>query len=205
VHTMNKAGKPDTLALNPVPTYDLTVHTLPPVTLKGIQLKAKTHNHIAVSAPTGFIDLTETRPHSALLDVPVRVTPKDSCQHIHTQRVGTRERYLAGTYDLEFATTPVVRVEDVTIGDGRIVPVSIPEPGLLTLNTGTAGYGGILYVGEGTRKMVVPFSGQDPSGRYTLQPGKYVVMFRAKHASKTDLSVTRALDIRAAGTHHIDF
>ena len=53
--------------------------------------------------------------------------------------------------------------------------------------------------------MVVPFSGQDPSGRYTLQPGKYVVMFRAKHASKTDLSVTRALDIRAAGTHHIDF
>ena len=205
VHTLNTAGKPDTLALNPVPTYDLTVHTLPPVTLKGIQLKAKTHNHIAVSAPTGFIDLTETRPHSALLDVPVRVTPKDSCQHIHTQRVGTRERYLAGTYDLEFATTPVVRVEDVTIGDGRIVPVSIPEPGLLTLNTGTAGYGSILYVGEGTRKMVVPFSGQDPSGRYTLQPGKYVVMFRAKHASKTDLSVTRALDIRAAGTHHIDF
>ena len=114
VHTLNQAGKPDTLALNPVPTYDLTVHTLPPVTLKGIQLKAKTHNHIAVSAPTGFIDLTETRPHSALLDVPVRVTPKDSCQHIHTQRVGTRERYLAGTYDLEFATTPVVRVEDVT-------------------------------------------------------------------------------------------
>ena len=55
--------------------------------------------------------------------------------------------------------------------------------------------------------MVVPFSGQDPSGRFTLQPGKYVVMFRAKHAStKTDLTVTRrALDIRAAGTHHIDF
>ena len=205
VHTLNAAGLPDTLSLNPVPTYDLTVHTLPAVELKDIQLTPKTHNHITVSAPTGFIDLTETRPHSALLDIPVRVTLRDSCKHIHTQRVGTRERYLAGTYDLEFATTPVVRVENVTIGDGRIVPVSIPEPGLLTLDTGTAGFGGILYLGEGQRKMVVPFSGQNPSGRYTLQPGQYVVMFRAKHASKTDLTVTRPLDIRAGGTHHIDF
>ena len=110
VHTLNSAGLPDTLSINPVPTYDLTVHTLPPVHVNGIQLKPKVHNHIAVSAPTGFIDLTETRPHSALLNVPVRVTQKDSCRHIHTQRVGTRERYLAGTYDLEFATTPVVRV-----------------------------------------------------------------------------------------------
>jgi Ca-activated chloride channel family protein len=135
----------------------------------------------------------------------VRVTRKDSCAHVHTQKVGTRERYLAGTYDLEFNTTPIIRVEDVRIKDGRIVPVSIPEPGLLTLNTGTAGYGGILYLGEGQRTMVVPFSGQDPSGRYHLQPGPYMVMFRAKHATKTDLTVTRPLDIRAGGNHHIDF
>lgn len=205
VHTFNTDGVPDTLSLNPIPQYDLTVHTIPPVHLNGIQLKAKTHNHIKVSVPTGFIDLTDTRPRSALLECEVRVTRKDSCAHVHTQKVGTRERYLAGTYDLEFNTTPIVRVEDVRIKDGRIVPVSIPEPGLLTLNTGTAGYGGILYLGEGQRKMVVPFSGQDPSGRYHLQPGPYMVMFRAKHAAKTDLTVTRPLDIRAGGNHHIDF
>ena len=205
VHTLNARGVPDTLAINPVPTYQLTVHTLPQVQIKDIQLKAKQHNHITAAVPTGFIDLTDIRPRSALLDLPVRITRQDSCATVFNQKVGTRERYLAGTYDLEFGTIPVVRVEDVRIGDGRIVPVSIPEPGILTLNTGTAGYGGILYLGEGKREMVVPFSGQDPSGRFTLQPGKYMVMFRAKHASKTDLSVTRALDIRAAGTHHIDF
>jgi len=32
-----------------------------------------------------------------------------------------------------------------------------------------------------------------------------MVMFRAKHATKTDLTVTRPLDIRAGGMHHIDF
>ncbi len=205
VHTMNDAGLPDTLVLNPIPTYDLTVHTIPPVRVRDIQLRAKTHNHIPVSTPTGFIDLTDFRPRSALLDVPVRVMGKDSCGLVHIQQVGTRERYLAGTYDLEFGTTPVVRVENVHIRDGRIVPVSIPEPGILSLNTGTSGYGGIFYLGEGRRELVIPFSGQDPSGRYTLQPGPYMVMFRAKHAARTDLSVTRPLDIRAAGSHHIDF
>jgi hypothetical protein len=119
--------------------------------------------------------------------------------------MGTRERYLTGTYDLEFATTPVVRVEDVTIGEGRIVPVTISEPGILSLSTGTSGYGGILYLGEGRRDLVVPFSGEDPSGRYTLQPGKYMVMFRAKHATKMEHTLTRPIDIRSGGMHSIDF
>lgn len=205
VHTMNNAGVPDTLVLNPIPTYNLTVHTIPPIEVRDIRLKAKSHNHIAVPAPTGFIDLTDFKPRSALLDVPVRITRKDSCKLVHTQKVGTRERYLAGTYDLEFGTTPEVTVESVHIRDGRIVPVSIPEPGILSLNTGTSGYGGIFYLGEGRRELVVPFSGGDPSGRYTLQPGPYVVMFRAKHAPRTDLTITRPLDIRTAGSHHIDF
>jgi len=204
VHTMNAAGVPDTLQLNPIPTYDLTVHSLPPVQRMGITLKAKRHNHIEVSVPTGFIDLTINRPHSELRDIPVRVSLKDSCGLVHIQKMGERERYLAGTYDLEFGTTPVVRVEDVRVGDGRIVPIDIPEPGMLTLNTGTAGFGGILYLGEGRRELVVPFSGDDPSGRYTLQPGPYLVMFRAKHASNSDLTVTRPLDIRSGGSHHID-
>lgn len=205
VHTLNPQQVPDTLVLNPIPLYDLTVHTLPPVRVGNIRLTPKRHNHIEASVPTGFIDLSVDRPHSELMDVPVRVTRKDSCGLVHIQQVGTMERYLAGTYDLEFGTTPVVRVEDVRIGDGRIVPVTLPEPGLLTLNTGTSGYGGILYLGEGRREMVVHFSGRDPSGRYLLQPGPYMVMFRAKHASRTDLTVTRPLDIRAGGNHHIDF
>lgn len=205
VHTLDSDGHPDTLSLNPIPVYDLTVHTLPPVRLTDIELTAKQHNHIAVSVPTGFIDLSLSQSRSELKGVPVRVMQQGGCTPIHVQEMGTRERYLAGTYDLEFGTTPLVRVEDVVIGDGRIVPVNIPEPGILTLNTGTGGYGGIFYIGEGRRDLVVPFSGTDPSGRYTLQPGTYMVMFRAKHASKMDLTITRRLDIRPSGNHSIDF
>ena len=203
VHTMNGAGVPDTLILNPAPLYDVTVHTLPPVRKEGVELTPNEHNHVPIATPTGFIDLGLDRPYSALRNVPARVMRSGDCGWSHRQDVGTVERYLAGTYDLEFATTPIVRVEGITIGDKEVVPVTIPEPGLLTLNTGSAGFGGIFEVGRGERTLVIPFSGTNPSGQYHLQPGKYMVMFRAKRAVQSDLTLTKAFDIRPAGTNHI--
>ena len=66
------------------------------------------------------------------------------------------------------------------------------------------GYGGIFLETEAGRKLVVPFDGQDPSGQYDLQPGRYVVLFRAKRAPQTDLSVTHPLTLRSGGIHNID-
>jgi len=207
VHTMNDAGVPDTLMLNPVPEYDVVVHSIPPVTTHGLTLEPRTHNHLAIAVPTGFIDLTPSRDRSALRGIPVVVTREEdaSCETVFIQKVGSRQRYLAGTYTLEFGTMPPVRIEKVRVGDKRIVPVTIPEPGILNLDTGTGGYGGVFLRSESGLEMVVPFSGEDPSGRFTLQPGRYVVMFRAKHASRTDLSLTRSVDIRPGGNHTLEF
>ena len=141
VHTLNEAGVPDTLMLNPVPEYDLTVHSIPPVTVSGLTLEPRTHNHLAVSVPTGFIDLSPSRDRSALRGVPVTVNRDgdESCETVFIQEVGARQRYLAGTYSLEFGTTPPVRVEGVRVGDKRIVRLFEP----VLNSTGTGGYGGL--------------------------------------------------------------
>lgn len=204
IHTMNARGLPDTLLLNPIPQYEVVIHSLPAVRSKSIQLVPRTHNHLAISVPTGHIDLTPSRKTSALNGLSVNIYQKDSCSAFHRQAVGTRQRYLTGVYDLEFETLPPQRVEDVVIREGRIVPVTIAEPGTLNLRTGIAGHGGIFIEEDGQRQMVVPFDGLDPSGQYSLQPGRYVVMFRAKHASRTDLSIVRMVDIRSAGSHTLD-
>ena len=207
VHTLNGAGVPDTLLLNPVPEYDLVVHSLPSVRTEGVTLEPRTHNHLSISVPTGFIDLSPSRERSALRGIPVTVSRQEEgrCETVNIQNVGTRQRYLAGTYALEFGTTPPIRVDNVHVGDKRIVPVTIPEPGILNLKTGTSGYGGVFQRTESGLDLVLPFSGDDPSGRLTLQPGRYVVMFRAKHASRTDLSLTRSVDIRPGGNHSLEF
>ena len=91
--------------------------------------------------------------------VPVTVSRQEDglCETVMIQDVGTRQRYLAGTYRLEFGTTPPVRVDDVRVGDKHpIVPVTISEPGILNLNTGTSGYGGIFHRTESGLDLVVP-------------------------------------------------
>lgn len=207
IHTLNADGHPDTLVLNPVPRYDVVVHSIPPVRLESVTLKPRQHNHLTLNVPTGILDLTPSRPRSDLMGIPVRVISRaeGSCQTIHTQAIGSQQRYLAGTYDLEFATTPITRVEGVNIRDKSTVPVTLSEPGSLNIRAGTSGHGGIFLDTDNGRQLAVQFNGDNPTGRYALQPGSYVVMFRAKHADRTDLSLTKTVDIRSGGSHTLDF
>ena len=38
IHTMNSFGMPDTLDIDPLITYDIVVHTIPPVRVDSIRL-----------------------------------------------------------------------------------------------------------------------------------------------------------------------
>jgi Ca-activated chloride channel family protein len=57
VHTFNNAGNPDTLPIDPMPTYNLTVHTIPPVEKQNIELIPGKHNTVAVYCPQGYLNL----------------------------------------------------------------------------------------------------------------------------------------------------
>jgi Ca-activated chloride channel family protein len=55
MHTLNHRGNPDTIPLDPVSTYRMVVHTLPPVEKSGIELVPGKHTIIAVDAPQGSV------------------------------------------------------------------------------------------------------------------------------------------------------
>jgi Ca-activated chloride channel family protein len=52
-HTINNRGNPDTLILDPLLTYRLVVHTIPPVLVDSFRLNERAHTIIAVNAPQG--------------------------------------------------------------------------------------------------------------------------------------------------------
>jgi hypothetical protein len=64
--------------------------------------------------------------------------------------------------------------------------------GTLKLDVGVAGFGSILTEDGLT---VYKFDIGNPSGQYLLQPGRYRLLFRARTASQTDLTITRAFTI----------
>ncbi len=203
VHTMNHKGRPDTLVLSPVPSYRVVAHTIPPLVLDNVAIEPKQHNHIEMNAAQGWLDLGLGRTRSDLNGVTARVM-RNGCELVHLQNLGSKVKYLAGVYDLEIATLPVTLIEGIEIGGGQVVPVAVPEPGALSLNTGTAGYGGIFVRRAGDWHQVIPFDGGNPTGRYNLQPGEYMMVFRAKRAVDSTLSATHPFTMRSGAPTHLN-
>ena len=57
MHTMNDRGIPDTLHIDPIYTYKVVAHTLPPSVRENVMVKPGVHTIIAVDAGLGTLDL----------------------------------------------------------------------------------------------------------------------------------------------------
>ncbi|MBK7855454.1 MAG: hypothetical protein IPJ79_11625 [Bacteroidetes bacterium] len=53
IHTMNVKGVPDTLKVDPLSTYNIVVHTIPPVRKDSVKILAGRHNIVGIDTPQG--------------------------------------------------------------------------------------------------------------------------------------------------------
>lgn len=202
VHTLNKRGVPDTLHVDPIPTYRVIAHTIPPMVQDSVRLNARAHNRIIFpEAGQGVLQTGFARnSRNPYGDFMVDLYARGGCAPIHSHPLGDDLRVLNGRYDLRFPTVPPTWVRDVHVQTGLIVPVEIALPGNLVLDTGAAGYGAIL---DDAGETVIKFEASNPSGRYVLQPGRYHLVFRARGATSTDLSVQRTFTISSGNTTNL--
>jgi Ca-activated chloride channel homolog len=196
VHTLNHAGNPDTITLDPVLTYDIFAHTLPPVRKDGFAIVPGEHNILALNTPQGDLNLVYAGGRTEYADLKCLVRKGDeSCEEVNVQDYGTMERYLVGTYDLKVLTLPPLIIENVDVDQSHTTEVQIPLPGILLLQAGTAGFGGLFQVGAGQMEMVKKFSYGDASGRYVMQPGKYKIVFRSKNSKQMVYTIEKEFTI----------
>lgn len=197
VHTINHKGNPDTMYLDPLFTYDMIAHTLPETSKEALSLVPGQHNHWDVKTPQGWLNLSFDSGRSEYDELKCIVRLKDSCEIVHIQGFEEDEKYLTGSYDLLIQTTPEILIEDVIIKQGETTEVKIPGPGQLLLQTGGSGDGGLFQMVKNRMQLVKKFNGENPSGRYTLQPGKYLVLFRSGSAQQTIYSIEKEISIKA--------
>jgi Ca-activated chloride channel family protein len=62
VHTMDLRGRPDTLDIDPVFTYRIVAHTVPPSERENVVIEAGRHNVIALVAGQGRLNLSSKGP-----------------------------------------------------------------------------------------------------------------------------------------------
>lgn len=198
-HTLNERGNPDTLYVDPVTDYSLTVHTLPPVTKETVTLTAQKHNQIKLDAPQGNLEIylkgnTINRNLSNKIKCMVR---KPDGTLVNVQDFNTTEKYLTGKYNLQILTLPPTYIYDVNISQFKTTTVELPTPGILNLVKKYDVYGGIFLVKKGAQEKIYELNADAKGELLALSPGSYVLVYRPKHAKTMHKSKTIEFQINS--------
>ena len=204
VHTLGPFGETDTIPVDPVPTYRIVVHTIPPLERDGVRFTPRKHNHVRFeNSGQGIIIPQFARgERNAYGDLPVAIHRSGEAEPLITLGLNERLKVLTGTYDVFFPTYPPMRLEGIEVKEDQDAPVIIPQPGYLQLDAAAAGYGSILSE-EGLVVYKWDVGTQNPSGRYLLQPGNYTVVYRSRSARSMAFSQSKPINIRSGFTTHL--
>lgn len=201
-HTMNGRGVPDTLFLDPLRKYDITVHTMPPVQKNNVELVVGKHNVIAIDVPQGNIAFNCVGKTN-YPDLKAVITIHGQHQTINVQTFNTTKRYLTGTYDLEILTVPRLYYDSLVVAQNKTSTITIPQPGRLQINKSRDLVCAIYRVQNGKLEWVADI-GDEYYQTLIMQPGKYVMIGRNKPETRTIYTFEKEFTITSANTTEIN-
>lgn len=199
VHTLNLAGNPDTITLDPLVDYNLEVFTIPPVTLNNIDIVAGEHNVIEVNAGRGTLQLQAGNGRSEVAPSAI-IRQHGSNRTIHVQQFNSKQKYLTGSYDLEILTLPRIYQNGIEIEQSTVTRIAIPSPGHLTLQSYSSGPGGIYVINGDKLEWVVDLDPEATRQSFELQPGNYRVIYRPSSAHSAIYSKSKAFNITSGNS-----
>ena len=117
IYSVDAKLRPDTLLMDPLVTYDMTVFTHPPLRREAMQFSVDKVNtvDITVSEGTLKVQYVGQRPQWQQTNVDVIVRRAGSGERVAAQEVGETGQYLAGRYDVEVQTLPVTTLRGVEV------------------------------------------------------------------------------------------
>lgn len=204
-HTMNDRGLPDTLGIDPIFTYRVAVHTVPPSVRENVTVRPGTHTIIAVDAGTGRLSLRMGAGPMDAGQVACIVRRKGDLNTLLAQDMGTTQRLRVGTYDLEVLTLPRTYIPDVRVEQGKTTDIVVPRAGVLNVQVAVPGPGSV-FLKKGDELVWV--ADLDPAAarhQLRLQPGTYQVTYRSGFARRTELTINKDITIESGRSATLNF
>lgn len=203
VHTINYRGNPDTIYIDPTYTYNLKVHTIPPVIKENITLTAGEHNTIALDAGQGSLAL-QIDGVTNYKDLKAVVYRHGSSEIVNVQDFNDKQQYLVGEYDLEILTLPRIRQDNVGVVQNKTTTLQVQQPGKLNIVTRKNLEIAIYRNYKGKTEMVKRLNLQGNQTVTVLQPGTYELIFRESAIKETLKTKERTFHIKSGEITHIN-
>jgi Ca-activated chloride channel homolog len=197
VHYLDRNNKPDSVLVDPVLGYDITVNTLPPVTVRNVTLKNGQHNVLQIAVPQGSL-LVKPEGRGNPFNLLVRQQGKSEL--LNEQRSGETVRYLQGNYEIETLTVPR-RIFQVRVDAEKQKTITLPQPGLVNINTLVNGFGNLFEILEtGESKWVCGLADNSTIHSFTMLPGKYKIAFRSKKSPGSKYTAIKTFEVKSGVT-----
>lgn len=180
LHTMNAYGNPDTMIIDPVLSYKVVAHTIPPVSVDNITLTPGKHTIIPLNTPQGKLEIkmNSKKKYQYI------VRPAGVDTTLHVQEINEPEKYLTGIYDIELLTLPRLKFYNVEVHQDSTTKYTIPTPALANIILPSKGYGGVYLKNGDKLENIYQFKASKSQHRLSLLPGNYKLIFRALAAKE---------------------
>ena len=205
VHYRDSRGITDTLEVDPVLTYDVILHTIPPMVKTGVRLKGGQHNILPIKVSRGQLQLYQKNHQEYKNGVKAIISQHQLPQTLHTQAVGSKQKYLAGRYDVEVLTLPRIYFNGIEIKPGKETVLELPAPGIANIRADFPGIGDLFLIGGSTgQQLIYQFDEKKSVNSLALQPGQYRIVFRALQAQGSKYTKVRDFEIKSGATTNIN-
>lgn len=207
IYGIDSRYQPDTLWVDPLVDYDITLFTKPEITIKGRHFDPNVVNRIPVSVSQGTMLLRheQRRMPWSLPVYQVLVRDHQTGRLLASQSMGERMDYLAGDYDVEVLSQPHIRLSHIEVRPGNTSEITLPLPGLLSLSKPKAIMTGSLFVLEdGDLDWVLDFNPNNVSERILLMPGEYQMVMQVQGNTDYQKVVTKRFRVESCQTTNME-
>jgi Ca-activated chloride channel family protein len=198
IHTINNRGNPDTVQLDPLSTYKMIVHTIPPVEKDNIELNPGKHTIIAVDAPQGNLILKSNGNDQR--DLKYILRQKGELKTLLISESDKTEKLIIGKYDIEILSLPRTMIESIDVSQSKTTTIQIPSPGIASVSFSSPGTGQLFLNEKNQLKWVYNFGETTVRENLILQPGTYTIVFKPKAAKESLYSVTKEFKIESGAS-----
>lgn len=199
-HTLNYRGIPDTLQMDPVPNYNLVIHTTPVIEKKQLEFSDQKNTTVNIPASQGFLKVelsSSTINNNLNSKIKCIIRKEGQSETVAVQDMNTTVKYLSGTYDLEILTLPRLQISNVAITQSSTTTVKIDVPGLVSITKTFPGYGSVFMNEKGALVKIYSLNENLSNELVGLQAGEYTVIYRPKASKKTTESITKTFQIKS--------
>ena len=185
IHTLNNKGLPDTIIVDPLLEYTITLSTIPPIKIDKFSITDGKHNIVYANCARGNLMIQPKGSSPADFDPSVLVKNKEN-NIINIQSLGNSIKYIEGNYNLEILTYPRTIIDNIEIEADKTTNIQIENPGILNIQKNIRGFGIIYQLVDNNQLQVLSLNENSArSESIYLQPGDYRIVFRPLHSSQS--------------------